>query len=288
MHRTHTLLIGTLLLGLLSACQPGKERTQLPISAPTTELPPPPSSTRIPPTQTMMPTETLPPPTPTRHIVQSLLEQADLGTGKGPVYSQDWSPDGLLLVTTDTALIRIWDVTTRQESGILSGHVDYIWGLKWSPITAAGVITLASASQDGTVRLWDIETGTAQPPCKPVGHFVSHGRQMGSASPWALIKPVSKSGMFPPRSCCTPGRAPPTHRSSASAGLRMGTASLRVSCMAIFISGMLPQARYVRPSPAILANDAMSTAWPGLRMAAHWPPPTRMGRCGCGIPLPAS
>ncbi len=161
MHRTHILLIGTLLLGLLSACQPGKERTQMPISTPTTELPPTPSSTHIPPTETLMPTDTLPPATPTRHIVQSLRELADLGTGKGPVYSQDWSPNGLLLVTADTELIRIWDVTARQESGVLSGHTDYIWGLKWSPVTATGVSTLASASQDGTVRLWNIETGTA-------------------------------------------------------------------------------------------------------------------------------
>ncbi len=154
MHRTHILLIGTLLLGLLSACQPGKERTQMPISTPTTELPPTPSSTHIPPTETLMPTDTLPPATPTRHIVQSLRELADLGTGKGPVYSQDWSPNGLLLVTADTELIRIWDVTAHQESGVLSGHTDYIWGLKWSPVTATGVSTLASASQDGTVRLW--------------------------------------------------------------------------------------------------------------------------------------
>ncbi|HSQ17254.1 MAG TPA: WD40 repeat domain-containing protein, partial [Anaerolineales bacterium] len=108
-----------------------------------------------------MPTPTLIPPTPTRHNFLYLHEWADLGTGKGPVYSQDWSPDGLLLATADTENIRVWDVSTRRESGVLAGHTDFVWGLAWSPITPDGTSLLVSASQDGTVRLWDVAANTA-------------------------------------------------------------------------------------------------------------------------------
>jgi WD40 repeat protein len=161
MKRKYILLTGMILVVLLSACQPGEESAPMPTSATPNEDAPAHNPTQVPPTETQMPTETFPSPTPTRHIVQSLRELADLGTGKGPAYSQSWSPDGLLLATADTELIRIYDVTARQESGVLSGHTDYVWGLAWSPITSAGISILASASQDGTVRLWDVGTSTA-------------------------------------------------------------------------------------------------------------------------------
>jgi WD40 repeat protein len=92
--------------------------------------------------------------------VQSLRETADLGTGKGPAYSQDWSPDGLLLVTADTENIRIWNASTHREDGVLTGHTDFIWGLAWSPPAPDGTSLLVSASQDGTVRLWDVAANT--------------------------------------------------------------------------------------------------------------------------------
>jgi WD40 repeat protein len=161
MKRRYNLLTGMILVALLSACQPGEGSAPLPTSPPSTDAAPTHTPTHISPTETHMPTETIPPPTPTRHIVQSLRELADLGTGKGPAYSQSWSPDGRLLVTADTELIRIYDVTARRESGILSAHTDYIWGLAWSPISPGGTSILASASQDGTVRLWDVSTNTA-------------------------------------------------------------------------------------------------------------------------------
>ncbi len=161
MKRRTILLTGMILVALLSACQPDEEKVPMTTSAPPSEAAPAHTPTKVPPTETPMPTETIPPPTPTRHIVKSLRELADLGTGKGPAYSQSWSPDGRLLVTADTELIRVYDVTTRRESGILSAHTDYIWGVAWSPIMPAGRSILASASQDGTVRLWDVATNTA-------------------------------------------------------------------------------------------------------------------------------
>ena len=154
-----TLLIALLSI-VLAACQPAPEAdlepTPLSPTLPPTQIP-----TGIPPTETPMPTPTLIPPTPTRRNVQSLRESADLGTGKGPAYGQDWSPDGLLLATADTDQIRLWNTSTRRETGVLTGHTGFIWGLAWSPPTPDGASLLASASQDGYVRLWDVTAGAA-------------------------------------------------------------------------------------------------------------------------------
>ena len=117
---------------------------------------PEPTLTSIP---TSTPEPTAVPPTSTAKIVaKKLIERGDLRTGKGPVYSQDWSADGHWLVTADFDQVRVWDATSYREAGLLDGHTDFIWGLAWSPSSEA--LILASASQDGSVRLWDVETYT--------------------------------------------------------------------------------------------------------------------------------
>ncbi len=99
------------------------------------------------------------PPTPAvGRVVKNLIEFADLHAGKGPVYSQTWSGDGRWLATADFDLVRVWDTSTYQESAALEGHTGFIWGLAWSP--APDPLMLASASQDGSVRLWDAATST--------------------------------------------------------------------------------------------------------------------------------
>lgn len=110
-------------------------------------------NTPIPPTRvtTLAPTES---PVSTATVVKRLHEWADLKTGKGPVYSQAWSPDGRWLVTADYDQIKVWDIQSRREAGVLAGHTSFVWGLAWSPDGSV----LASASQDGSVRLWDVST----------------------------------------------------------------------------------------------------------------------------------
>ena len=153
MHKKWVIwMFASLLAATLTACQPAPEAepepTPLSPTLPPTQLP-----TDIPPTEPTMPTPTLIPPTPTRRSVPSLIEWADLGTGKGPAYSQDWSPDGLLLATADTDQIRLWNTSTRRETGVLTGHTDFTWGLAWSPMMPDGTSILASANSDGYVKL---------------------------------------------------------------------------------------------------------------------------------------
>ena len=66
-----------------------------------------------------------------------------------------FSPDGHTLAILPT--VRLWDVDTDTEIGILWGHIGEVSGVAFSPDGG----TLASAgSVDATVRLWDVETQT--------------------------------------------------------------------------------------------------------------------------------
>ena len=123
---------------------------------------------------------------------KNLIEWADLGTGKGPVYSQAWSADGKWLVTSDYDKVRVWDGATFHEVGVLEGHTSFIWGVAWSP--ASGQTLLASASQDGSVRIWDVgtsaqiaslETGWAfSVTWSPDGEYLAVGTYSGQVQVW--------------------------------------------------------------------------------------------------------
>ncbi|KAJ1929627.1 ribosome assembly [Tieghemiomyces parasiticus] len=74
------------------------------------------------------------------------------------VLSLAWSPDGSLLASggMDNA-VRLWDPRTGEAlGGALKGHTKWITALAWEPYHLNPDCTrFASASKDGTVRIWD-------------------------------------------------------------------------------------------------------------------------------------
>jgi WD40 repeat protein len=97
-----------------------------------------------------------------------------------------FSPDGRLAATSANYFIEIWDPATGRQSGPLKGHSWAITMMVFSPDPS--LVRLASASADGTVRIWNVINGEEVVP--PLRHthpvwsvaFNSNGRQLASAS----------------------------------------------------------------------------------------------------------
>ncbi|KZT39376.1 hypothetical protein SISSUDRAFT_1045687 [Sistotremastrum suecicum HHB10207 ss-3] len=72
-----------------------------------------------------------------------------------------FSPEVLVLAYADDAhRIGLWHwQTSEQDHHLYEGHTDHIWSLCFSP----NAELLLSASQDRTIRVWDIRSGTALP-----------------------------------------------------------------------------------------------------------------------------
>ncbi len=83
--------------------------------------------------------------------LQPLINLAERSEPNGPIYSIAWSPDGKMLVSTGFKLLKLWDAQTHTELATLEGHSSFVWGVAWAPDGK----TFASASRDGTVRIWD-------------------------------------------------------------------------------------------------------------------------------------
>lgn len=98
----------------------------------------------------------------------SLIERVQLQSQREAVRAIAIHPDGStmaaaggLAITSENSLERdsfaivIWNINTVSQSVVLRGHTDEVNALAWS----ADGAQIASASEDGTVRVWDTVTG---------------------------------------------------------------------------------------------------------------------------------
>lgn len=86
----------------------------------------------------------------------------------GWVLAVSWAPDGSRLATCGMdGSVRVWDPATGADAGgagPLRGHAKAALQLAWEPYHLWGEAgpRLASASKDGTVRVWAVNTGRAE------------------------------------------------------------------------------------------------------------------------------
>ena len=100
----------------------------------------------------------------------ALPEGATMRLGKGYVPEQylrgnggisggmQYSPDGTLLAVASSIGVWLYDTEMYQERALLTGHTDVVTSVCFSTDRR----TLASGSWDGTLKLWDVATGTLQ------------------------------------------------------------------------------------------------------------------------------
>ncbi|KAG0046914.1 hypothetical protein BGZ83_007942 [Gryganskiella cystojenkinii] len=79
-----------------------------------------------------------------------------LKSHSGWVNAVAFSPDGKLVSASKDMTIRLWLENSTEPASILTGHTNEVTSATWS---SKGT-EVASGSSDGTIRLWDMETGT--------------------------------------------------------------------------------------------------------------------------------
>jgi WD40 repeat protein len=110
----------------------------------------------------------------------AVIRFRDLSTGeiereirldaRRPGFAAAWSPNGRILATTETNDVKLRNAaTTGAQVKVLAGHTERVTAVRFSPNGS----TLVSASQDGTIRLWNPHTGELRGEPLPTGHTTS-------------------------------------------------------------------------------------------------------------------
>ena len=85
----------------------------------------------------------------------ALPEGAKARLGRGAKNNMAYSPDGKLIAVATPIGIWLYDAHLQADLALLTDHTDDVYEVVFSPDGK----TLASASQDSTVKLWDVATG---------------------------------------------------------------------------------------------------------------------------------
>ena len=122
-------------------------------------------------------------------IVQSLKDHSVITT------SVAYSPDGLLIATATGSYVHIFDSQTNSLLRTLSGHTGEVLSIAFSPDSN----TIASGSEDLTVKLWEVSSGSLKTTLSghngdveavafsPNGNTLASGSGDGAIKLWQVI-----------------------------------------------------------------------------------------------------